>query len=62
VLFVTHNIDEAILLSDRVLVMSPRPGSIVKDIRVGFPRPRSRDMLLSSQFLGYKGEILASLG
>lgn len=61
VLFVTHNIDEAILLSDRVLVMSPRPGSIVRDIRIGFPRPRNRDMLLSSQFLSYKGEILASL-
>jgi len=62
VLFVTHNIDEAILLSDRVLVMSPRPGSIVRDIRVGFPRPRSRDMLLGSQFLDYKREILGFLG
>ena len=61
VLFVTHNIDEAVFLSDRVLVMSPRPGRIVKDIRIDFPRPRSRDMLLSSQFLGYKGEILSSL-
>lgn len=62
VLFVTHNIDEAILLSDRVLVMSTRPGTIVKDIRIDFPRPRNRDMLLSSQFLGYKKDILASLG
>ena len=62
VLFVTHNIDEAVLLSDRVLVMSSRPGSIVKDIRIGFPRPRNRDMLLSNQFLSYKGDILTSLG
>jgi len=61
VLFVTHNIDEAILLSDRVLVMSPRPGTIVKDIRIDFLRPRNRDMLLSSQFLSYKKDILASL-
>ncbi len=62
VVFVTHNIEEAILLSDRVLVMSPRPGTIVKDIRIDFQRPRNRDMLLGSQFLGYKKEILASLG
>lgn len=61
VLFVTHSIDEAILLSDRVLVMSPRPGAVVKDIRIDFPRPRSRDMLLDSQFLGCKREILSCL-
>ena len=40
VLFVTHDIDEAIHLSDRVLVMSPRPGRIVEDIAIELPRPR----------------------
>jgi len=62
VLFVTHNIDEAVLLSDRVLVMSKRPGHIVKEIVIDFPRPRSRDMLLGRHFLEYKGEILDALG
>lgn len=62
VLFVTHNIDEAVLLSDRVLVMSQRPGRIIKDIRIEFPRPRSRDMLLDTGFLRYKGEIMSALG
>src|SRR5690349_15406746 len=39
VLFITHNIDEAIKLGDRVVVMSARPGRIVKNIELNFPRP-----------------------
>lgn len=42
VVFVTHNIDEAIFLADRVLVMRDRPGAIEKEIPVSFPRPRDR--------------------
>jgi NitT/TauT family transport system ATP-binding protein len=50
VLMVTHSISEAIYLSDRVLVLSPRPGQIVLDLPVNLPRPRSPEMQYSAEF------------
>ena len=50
VIMVTHNIQEAILLSDRVLVMTPRPGRIVLDMHVTLPRPRSQDLVYDDGF------------
>ena len=50
VLFITHSIAEAVMLSDRVLVMSARPGRVVEDFRVDIPRPRSMATLAEPAF------------
>jgi NitT/TauT family transport system ATP-binding protein len=49
-LLVTHSIAEAAFLSDRVLVMSPRPGCIISDVTIDLPRPRTSDTLTSPRF------------
>ena len=61
ILFVTHDVDEAIFLSDRILVMSERPGRIVLDLPIGLPRPRRTAMLTDAAFMGAKREILSLL-
>ncbi len=61
VLFITHDVDEAVLLSDRVIVMSPRPGRIAADIPIALARPRPWDVTLGSDFLAYKRAVLAKL-
>jgi len=61
-LLVTHSVSEAVLLSDRVIVMSPRPASIVADIKVDIPRPRRASHLTSPGFLTLVAEINAALG
>jgi NitT/TauT family transport system ATP-binding protein len=48
--FITHDIEEAVLLGDRVIVMSPRPGRIAGEYQVPFPRPRDRDIAESPEF------------
>ena len=61
VLFVTHDIEEAILLADRVFVMSGRPGQIRKVLPVDFPRPRGGDIVLDPAFIAMKREIMGLL-
>jgi NitT/TauT family transport system ATP-binding protein len=61
VLFVTHDIDEAILLSDRVCVMSARPGRIARTIPIKLARPRSIASLTGADFTAYKAEIMADI-
>ncbi len=61
VLFITHDVDEAVFLSDRVLVMSPRPGRVVDDLRVDLPRPRTLDTLVSPAFTELKARVLHQL-
>lgn len=58
---VTHNIFEAVLLSDRIIVMTPRPGRIAADIRVPLPRPRSIEMMQTPEFQAIALEARNSL-
>jgi ABC-type nitrate/sulfonate/bicarbonate transport system ATPase subunit len=57
-LLVTHDIDEAIYMSDRILIMTPAPGRIDREINIGLPRPRDRT---SDSFLRFRSEILEHL-
>ena len=59
VLFVTHDIDEAIFLSDRVYVMTARPGSIKAEVVVPLQRPREPALTLSSEFLGLRRGLMS---
>lgn len=62
VLFVTHDVEEAILLADRVALMSPRPGVLRDVFTISLPRPRPYDVTLSHEFMEYKRQILGLLG
>lgn len=60
-LFVTHNVNEAVYLSQRVLVMSPRPGSIVGEVRVPFDFPRTPQLRATPEFARLCGEVSDAL-
>ena len=57
VLFITHSLEEALLLGDRVIVMSARPGTVVAEFRVPFERPRSASLRGSADFAALEHEI-----
>lgn len=56
-LFITHSLEEAIVLGDRVLVMSARPGRLIAEHRPPFPRPRTGDIRSTPEFTSLKSEL-----
>jgi NitT/TauT family transport system ATP-binding protein len=59
--FVTHSIEEAVLMGDRVIVLKGRPSSIAEDIAIDLPRPRSRETLAEPRFAELREQVWASL-
>ena len=60
-LFITHDIDEAILLSDRIYLLTGKPGKITEEIVIKEPKPRRKDFNLTGEFLEYKKKIIEKL-
>jgi len=61
ILFVTHDVEEAIYLADRIFIMSAHPGTIVEDVQVPFDRPRSLDLKQRSEFHDLQSYVLGRL-
>lgn len=61
ILMVTHNISEAVLLADKVIVMSPRPGRITSEVDVKLPRPRTLKMLYGAELGALAGQVRAAI-
>lgn len=59
--FITHDIDEAILLSDRIYILTGNPGTITAELVIREPKPRRQDFNLTPEFLQYKRQILEQL-
>src|SRR5690606_40134287 len=62
IIFVTHSIEEAVFLSDRVVVMSPRPGRIVEDLAIELDRPRAIEVRDEPAFRKYVAHLRGLLG
>jgi NitT/TauT family transport system ATP-binding protein len=59
-IMVSHNVEEAVLMADRVVVMSPRPGKIIDEVKIDIPRPRSQ-YLREKRYFGYVDEVVGLL-
>jgi ABC-type nitrate/sulfonate/bicarbonate transport system ATPase subunit len=60
-LFITHDIDEAILLSDRIYMLTGKPGKITEEVRIKEAKPRNKEFVVSEEFINYKRQILKIL-
>jgi NitT/TauT family transport system ATP-binding protein len=62
VVYITHSLDEAILLGDRVILMTAHPGRLLSTFNIGIKRPRTIDTMNSAEFGALRGEIWDQLG
>ena len=62
VIFITHNVSEAVLLADRVYIMGTNPGRIIKEVTVGFERPRTLEIQQDPKFVEYCNDIINTIG
>lgn len=62
VVMVTHSINEALFLADRVVVLSPRPGRVRLDLRVHLPRPRREEVVYTADFGALAQQLRAAIG
>lgn len=60
-IMVTHDVEEALMLGDRILVMSPRPGRILLELDIDLPRPRPKDVVRDPKFVDLKWQLLSAL-
>jgi NitT/TauT family transport system ATP-binding protein len=61
VLLITHDVGEAILLADRIVLLTDRPGVVKREVKVDLPRPRSRETLVNPRFAELEGQLLEEL-
>jgi ABC-type nitrate/sulfonate/bicarbonate transport system ATPase subunit len=61
VLFITHDVDEAVFLSDRVYVMSARPGRIIDEVKITLPRPRATELRTTQEFTDLRNHLLTEI-
>jgi len=61
IIFITHDLEEALFLADRVVVMTTRPGKMKLDIEVALPRPRKREMMATDEYIALKKQAIAAV-
>ena len=62
IIFITHNVEEAILLSSRICVMGTQPGRLVETVDIDLPRPRSLGMITEKRFADYEVQLTSLIG
>jgi ABC-type nitrate/sulfonate/bicarbonate transport system ATPase subunit len=61
IVFVTHDVTEALLVGDRVMVMSTQPAKLIDDFRIGTPQPRSAEWLALAEVRGWQDRVMGHL-